>query len=648
MKKYYLGFWAILWLFSLHAEAQYFSTGQDPASIKWRQINTDYFQIIYPEEYENKAQQVAFVFEKVYEYGSKSLDHNPKKISVVLHSHTVKSNGLVAWSPKRVELFTTPHQKTYGQDWLEQLAIHEFRHVVQMDKIQSELPGWLPVIFGEQVVAAVVAAYLPFWFIEGDAVITETALTNTGRGRLSSFLMKNKAMALEQGTFSYDKASMGSYKDFIPNRYHFGYWLAGAIREKYGAGIWSDVLSEVGKKPFSVTPLNKVLKHYSGFSKEQLYKQLFESYKNEWQQELDSIQLSTISRLSKKNRFYTNYRNTITTGGGDVIALKESRDKTNRIIKLTNDSEEPVFTPGVIFQESFSGRENLLIWSERRPDLRWSHADISVIVLYNTDNQLKKSFRFENKLFAPSISPDLKTFVAVEDTKNNQYYLSVFDLETGEKLHSFSSPDNQYFYTPCWDEKGENLIFVSLSNEGKYLATLSLTDGNMEALTVPGFHDIRNPVYSSGKIYFTASYTGIDNIFCYDPEKKSVYQISSVPFGADYPSLKGNKLIFSNYGSDGYHLASMDLDKGLWKEIRNFHLKTFKLAENLAFQEDTVLSFQGADQAVYPSERYSKIKHLFNFHSWAPVYIDTDDRDIKPGISLFSQNKLGTAETDLG
>jgi hypothetical protein len=50
-----------------NSEAQYFQTGQDPASIKWRQINTENFQIIYPGYYELQAQKLASVMEAVYE-----------------------------------------------------------------------------------------------------------------------------------------------------------------------------------------------------------------------------------------------------------------------------------------------------------------------------------------------------------------------------------------------------------------------------------------------------------------------------------------------------------------------------------------------------------------------------------------------------
>ncbi|MBW8323925.1 MAG: hypothetical protein K0M50_04090, partial [Prolixibacteraceae bacterium] len=70
------------------AKAQYFQTGQDPSQIQWRQINTSNFQVIYPEEFEKQAQRITFVLEKVYNYGTKSLDFRPRKISVVLHTRT--------------------------------------------------------------------------------------------------------------------------------------------------------------------------------------------------------------------------------------------------------------------------------------------------------------------------------------------------------------------------------------------------------------------------------------------------------------------------------------------------------------------------------------------------------------------------------
>ena len=69
---------------------------------------------------------------------------------------------------------------------------------------------------GEQAVAAVLGAYLPLWFIEGDAVAVETGLSNSGRGRVPSFSMEFRAQLAETGHYSYDKAVNGSYRKLYP------------------------------------------------------------------------------------------------------------------------------------------------------------------------------------------------------------------------------------------------------------------------------------------------------------------------------------------------------------------------------------------------------------------------------------------------
>ena len=628
--------------------AQYYSTGEDPANIRWKEINTPDFQLIFPAEYEPRAQQLAYILEKVYEYGYRTLDHPPKKISVILHTHTANSNGMVAWSPKRMELFTTPNQRMYAQDWLEQLAVHEFRHVVQMDKIQSELPAVLPVLFGEQAAAAVVGAYLPFWFLEGDAVMTETALTHAGRGRLPSFLMESKAQVLEKGLFSYDKAALGSYRDFVPNRYKFGYWLAGGIRQRYGPEIWSSVLQEIGHKPFSLSPVNHALKQKTGFGKEDLYTAVFQDYVNQWTTEIDSLQLTGQRVVSPHGMSYTNYRYISALTDSSFIAYKESRRDIGRIVRISPHEETLLFTPGPVVEESFSVTGKLLIWSEYRTDLRWTHADQTVIVVYNTETKSKKEFYPENKLFSPVISPDHKTFAAVEADALNHYSLSVFNLQTGQRISQHSTSDNQYFFTPAWDSSAKILYFTALSGKGKYLGALHLSDGTFHALTESTFYDIRNPEYHNGEIYYTSARTGIDNIFRLDLSTLKSTRISSVSFGADYPSVADHSLFFSNYSADGYAVAVLRLDDVSEKPENKISPACYKLAESLAEQEDTVLNFSSPVSFQYPVKPYRKLTHLFNFHSWAPLYINVNDEEVQPGISFLSQNKLGTASTQLG
>ena len=643
----------ILALFiSICAKAQYFQTGQDPSSIGWMQINTVNFRIIYPEEFEKQAQRLSFVLEKVYGYGWKTLDSKPHKISVVLHTRTVNSNGLVAWAPKRIELFTTPHQQIYSQDWLEQLALHEFRHLVQLDKIQTAMPGLIKVILGEQATAIAIGAYLPFWFLEGDAVVMETALSNSGRGRLASFSMPYRAQLIEREAFSFDKAYLGSYKDYVPNHYELGYLMVGKSREKFGSKIWSDALDKTGNKPLSLTPLNSSLKKNTGQSTKKLYSGIFDDLSKSWKQSYLSRSIDSISIVSPSRKVFSEYLFPEFYKDSFLVAYRTSLNDIGRFVLISPDkTEKVIFTPGTIIDESVSMQKDLIIWAENRADLRWTHANRSVIQVLNIRNKDNYEIRNQNKLFSPAISPDLKSFAAVEVNPENNISLSVFDLKTGIVKDRFNTADNQYFFTPCWDEKGETLYFVSLSGKGKYLGSVNLKTKQLQQLTKYTYANLKNPVYSGNHIFFSSDFSGVDNIYSLDLKSKKIVEIASVPFGADYPAIseKGNKLVFSNYSSSGYQLGVIQLtDNKNKKEISTIQLKTDSLAQTLAKQEMGIPDFSNPDSVSYDTKKYSKLGHLFNFHSWAPAFIDVNSYEIRQGVSLFSQNLLGTAETRLG
>ncbi len=642
----------LILIISNFAKAQYFQTGQDPSSIHWKQINTENFQIIYPEEFENQAQRVALLLNRVYDYGTKTLDFRPRKVSVILHTRTVNSNGLLGWAPKRIELFTTPHQQIYSQDWVEELALHEFRHLVQLDKIESELPILVKAILGEQATAILVGAYLPFWFLEGDAVVTETALSKTGRGRLASFIMDYRAQLFDRGKYSFDKAYLGSYKDYVTDHYRLGYWMVGKTREKYGPEVWENTLQRIGKNPLSLTPMNSTLKKFSGLNSKQTYSTIFDELANDWKRDLFARKIDSVKILSPSKKSFTQYLYPEVYKDSILFAYRTALNDIGRFVLVYPDkSEKVIYTPGAIFEESASMTNNLIIWAERRADIRWTHSERSVIQIYNFETKSIREIKSENKLFSPVISPDLKSFAAVEVDPKNDFYLSVFDLASGKVVERFKTSDNQYFFTPCWDEKGETLYVVCLGEKGKYLAAFDLKTKKLQALTKTTFANLKNPVYKDGRLVFAGDFSGTDNLYTLEIESGKIFEAASVPFGADYPtfSKSGNRLYFSNYTSGGYELATVSEPKNLnLREISRIQLATDSLAENLARQEKGIPDLSDPDSVKFQTKRYSKIGHLFNFHSWAPAYIDVNNYDIRPGFSLFSQNKLGTAETRLG
>jgi len=236
VKRIFLAFVLLHSLISLSI-AQYYSTGQDPASLRWKQIKTKQFRIIYPESFENRSQYLANIMEMVCREETRTLPAKVPRMPVIIHSQSSQSNGLTVWAPRRIEFYPCPPQDSYPEEWLEQLAIHEYRHAVQVSKMNQEYTRVLSFIFGEQALGAVLGLYIPPWFLEGDAVCTETALSNSGRGRTCNFESILRAQLLEKGPYSYDKAVLGSYRTFTPDAYELGYPMVAMARKEYGTGI---------------------------------------------------------------------------------------------------------------------------------------------------------------------------------------------------------------------------------------------------------------------------------------------------------------------------------------------------------------------------------------------------------------------------
>src|SRR5512133_1469777 len=136
MSRKYLALLLFHFIFS-HTYAQFYSTGVDPGGLKWRQIKTEKYRLIYPTDFSQNAQYLANVMDLVVVADTITLKAKVPRIPVIIHQQSVVSNGLTVWAPKRIELFPCPPQYSYAEEWLEQLAIHEYRHAVQTSKMNQ-------------------------------------------------------------------------------------------------------------------------------------------------------------------------------------------------------------------------------------------------------------------------------------------------------------------------------------------------------------------------------------------------------------------------------------------------------------------------------------------------------------------------------
>lgn len=644
----------IQFLFLLHikCDAQYFVSGQNPSSVTWRQINTEHFQVIYPNNCESLGQYTAARLEHIYNVVGHTLGHSPKKISIILQSNTTTSNGFVTWAPKRSEFYTTPPQDNDVINWIDLLAIHEFRHVVQIDKMNQGFTRIIYFLMGEQAIGGVLGLTLPPWFLEGDATLTETVLSDGGRGRLAIFETRLRAQLKSIGPYSYAKAQFGSYKDYVASHYHLGYYLTAYGRRTYGPEVWDKTINRIARFPFVPFRFSTALKKETGVSSRRFYKQAMAELDSIWGS--DSIDFSMKGEVlnARKNKVPLDYELPVALPERRVLALKSGYGEINRLVVLDKDKEErQMFTFGPYRKHTLSTNGSKVVWAEVRFNKRYSNENFSVVQILDLQTKKLKEWQSETKYFAPSISPNGEKVVVVEVNNQAECRLRILDLTDMSTVINLTEKRLELLYRhPSWSEDGATIYCIKQDDNGNSLVEIEIDSGKENVLFGPLFENINYPKVCQDRLLFHAAFSGIDNIYMLDLRAQEVFQLTDSEFGAYQPSWSsgGDSILFSQYSPVGHDVISLAIKESIMHQIDVEESSVPNYFEPLLEQELETTATGELKDTTFLSEVYKEPLHWFNIHSWQP-YSQVSLGNVNPnlGFSIMSQNKLSTVVTVL-
>jgi len=624
--------------------AQFYETGQDPASIHWKQIKTDYFRLVYPNYAERQAQHFANKLLWAAQQVPKGLDHQPKRIDIIMHMEAATSNAMVVWAPKRMEVYNTPPQSSYGEDWWEQLALHEFRHVVQVSKMRQGFTKVLSYVFGEAATGGILGAYIPLWFLEGDAVATETALSETGRGRNPNFSMPLKAQILNKGSYSYDKAYNGSFKDFVPDHYVLGYHLTTIGQEKYGANFWSNTFNYSARNPYMIIPFSHSIKKQSGLNKTSFYSSVMDELDSIWSNQ--EIEYSLFDTLFLNNeKAFRSFTNPNLLNSTTAICLITGMDDISRIsqIDLQSGKIKILHTPGYGNIDNLSLADSLLVWNERAYNPRWQHRKFMVIKTYDLRTKKVKQLTHRSRYYFPNFDSEGKRIAVIEVTAKNDYNLVILDSKTGAVLQTFDS--NFFIKTPSFSPDGKSVYAIQINDKGSSIIRFNLLTSNTETKYGPTFDFLSHPCENEDKLLFISTVNGVANVYSIDQKSGDKHQITSVPFGLSNLSISGNnEILFNSYSANGDLIAIQNIEnfKSAKQGITDDFYKSY-----LSNTKGNIQKEQASD-SIFKSKKYHKATHLFNIHSWAPIGLNIDNTEANPGFTFASQNLLSSMVSTFG
>lgn len=666
-------------LASLNASAQFYVTGDDPGKLKWKYIDTDSYRVIYPSESDSLAHIYARKLEKFKIPVSRTSGYvtgegDGKLMPVVLHTYN-GANGSVAWAPRRMDLFTLPScQDVDPLPWSTMLAVHESRHVTQMQFGMTNLQKPFGYIFGEMWNIAVSLVYPSIYFIEGDAVVAETALTKSGRGRTADFLNYYR-IAFDNGDFrNWSQWLYGSQRRYYPNHYAFGYMTLGNIRTMFDCPMYiQEGYSMVSRKIWKLNYVKSNVKNYSGKKLKETFKDICHAMNDQWQKE-DSLRapFMTFEPITAEPRLYTDYNSHLIVGK-DIYSIKSGYMNTPILVRIDEQGKEHKVcrfssqTGNLQWSDYFKR----LYWSEDIPDARWTMKTDSKIRYIEDGTTRKRTLKNDRLLHNPSPMNSDSYMATTEYQVDGRSAVTIIGGHNGNVMKSVNAPDSLQLVETAWIGKTLYATAVSEGGFGIYSIEIDITGektGDWKEILSPQPVKVKDFQSSDDILIFTCDRTGVNEFYHFHPEDGSLFQKTCTRYGAaefTY-SEDGEYLYFSAPTLKGQQLSRIHTDSLLNRSVKYEDIHKYVLADKLSEQERKIALMEGdketvpSNDSIYIStpKRYSKAGHMFNIHSWTPVYVNVDNimnmsfdkiyQAASLGVSGIMQNRLATGVGEFG
>lgn len=622
------------------------------AHLKWYQVNTAHFRVIYPAGFEAQARRMANTLEFIHGPESRSLGASPRKISLILQSQSAESNGFVTITPRRSEFYGMPSQNYNflgNNDWLDMLASHEYRHIVQFQHATRGFNRLFYYLMGNNAVAAMANVSVPQWFWEGDAVATETAFTASGRGRIPAFDLVFRTNLQEGRTFNYDKQMLRSYKHNIPDHYVLGFHMNSYLRRKTKDGeVWGRITKKAWSVPFLPFPFSRAIKKESGLYVKDLYRDMAATLKEEWKLQTDTLVLTPFERVTTRtSSAYTDYRFPQELEDGSIVALKSGIGDIETFVLLKDGKEKKLFTPGPVNSTGMlSASGNTVVWNEFRYDPRWRVKNYSAVIAYERGKPVAMPVSRHTRYAGAALSPDAKRVATVETNTSYQTKLVVLDIN-GWVLKQFDNPENNFISMPRWTKEGDAIIALSTNRKGKAIVRINYETGAITNLTAYSDENVGYPIPFGEYVLYNSPRSGLDNIYALDTKSGKRYQVTTSKYGSYNPMVTkdGRFIYYNEQGRDGMDVVKIPFDPAAWKEVPDFSPQPGTFFQHLVEQEGRPSLFDSIPSATLPVKRYSQFKNLVNPYAWG-AYFDNSLTQAEIGFS--SRDVLSTTSITAG
>ena len=687
------GFWIGICCFllaALPARGQFFSAGNDPGALRWRQIRTGHYLVIYPAGADSLARAYALSLQQQYPRVTRSIGYGPSELchtpmSVILHTHTAYANGMVMWAPRRMELYTVGDAGDPDPTpWMLNLTTHEPRHASQLQFGRRRPFGALRWLVGDLSDVAWWSLYTGIAFSEGDAVVTETGLTPFGRGRTADFL-EYVRVAFDEGDWrDYYRWRYGSVKRYTPDHYRAGYLLAAGLRSGWDEPLFLRKYQDnlfARKLPVPFFNMPYTIRQVTGLSFGETFGVISKDFHSLWKDN-DAWRLADVApedgrrtpsfvegrQLTAYARRFTAFKGAAASEDG-IFAVETGLERASRLVRIGPDGSVRYLGPFAATASDLRIVGGRLYWSEEIRDPRWALAGTAVVRSMDLATGRRQTLLRGSRDYNPAPSEDGSRVAAMRHAFDGSHQVVIVrdPCPEGQDPALVGVSEPTVIPAPAGLQPvqgawiGQKLYVSAVTEDGFgiYEAT-----GDWRVLLPGKPVKIKQLRARDGRLWFVCDKSGVNELYSLDPASGALLQQSLLPHGGqDFVwNADGDTLRYTVLSTRGrmFHEAPVTAFSPVaadWGKIwRN------PVAEELSAQEQALEATardEPQDTVTLSEPRpYRKAGHLLHFHSWAPLYVDYDAvsnlsfstlyEAATLGATAFFQNDLASATGSLG
>ena len=532
----------------------------DP-TLDWRTLQTPHFNIHFHPGGEELAAQVAGLAERVHQRLTDELEWQPReRTEVVLSDESESPNGFASPLPfNMIQIYPVVPDDIGGLedsgDWLETLFIHEYTHVLHMDRARGS-PAAMRRLFGRDPLLFP-NALQPGWTTEGLATFMETD-RQAGRGRgQSAYYRMLMRMGVARGLKPLRQVN-------LPLRS----WPAGTTRYLYGVFFYRYLELAYGRDAIgalidgysdNLIPFRIYSNPRSHFGKnlDQLWQEFEDSLDGEFSAQLEQIRRAGVVQgglVARPGEYGGMVR---AASDGSVYFIHSDGQRRPRLKRWASGQEAELARLRRRARLDQHDSAGVLI---TQPEFCGEYSVYYDLYRYRSGEGVRRLTRCARIRWA-SWSPDGTSMVAVQAHLDGPRLLlldgagrTIRELWRGGRDQQISHPD--------WAPDGAGIVAACWRRGGGWsLCRFDLGQRRWHTLLADG-SVVAQPQYTpDGRhLLFVSDHGGIYNLRRMDLHSGSVTTLTRVEGGAFYPSQgsSGGPIYYLNFGIDDLNLYRLD------------------------------------------------------------------------------------------